>query len=158
MFCTGSTCMTKCRSTYWIWGRGGPSFYTEPAALGTQRWGENLMSLFFKNRFTPSVSSCCLGPPAAKGAEGLWVWCPAPKMGWSAAGRRPQCLTAKGKWDSLWDGVILNLEKDWHSFFSSSTWWLKRARLCCQHLNSLPTGWQRNRTAETPANPTSVKV
>lgn len=75
MFCTGSTCMTKCCSISWIWGRDGPSFKIEPEALGMQLRGEILMSLFLKNQFIPSVSSCPLGPPAAKGAKCFWVWC-----------------------------------------------------------------------------------
>lgn len=79
MFCTGSTCMTKCCSTSWIWGRDGPSFLIEPETLGMQLRGEILMSLFFKNQFIPSVSCCPLGPPAAKAAKSFWFWCPAPR-------------------------------------------------------------------------------
>lgn len=129
--------MTKYWSTSWIWGRGGHSFLIEPEALGIQLRGEILMSLFFKNQFTPSVSSCHLGPPAAKGAKGakvFWVRCAAPRQAEVQQGRSPGPQSKRKRrfplgWCHIKSGkktgtaCFLAVADDWRGEgYAASTW------------------------------------
>lgn len=129
--------MTKYCSTSWIWGRSGHSFLIEPEALGIQLRGEILMSLFFKNQFTPSVSSCHLGPPAAKGAKGakvFWVRCAAPRQAEVQQGRSPGPQSKRKRrfplgWCHIKSGkktgtaCFLAVADDWRGEgYAASTW------------------------------------
>lgn len=153
IFCAGSTCMTKCCSNSWIWGRGGPSFLIEIESLGTQFRGEILMSLFFKNQFTPSVSSCHLGPPAAKGAKGFCGWCPAPRQAEVQQGGGPRATQQKEEevpfgmvpyqiWKKTGTACVLAVADGWRGEgYAASTWTESPNRVA-----EKPNSWNTNKT------------
>lgn len=103
--------------------------------LGDPAQGWDFNEFFFQKSVHSISIILSSGTTSNKGCKGLPWLMSCTQTGWSAAGKRPQGHTAKGRGGSLWDGAILNLEKDWHSLCSSSSWWLKWERLCCQHLN-----------------------